>query len=75
MHRRPRDLTFRSSDLVRAVKATKLAGVDVARYEISKEGSIIIIPGKPPDVTSESMTPLEAWKAKKHARAAEGDQQ
>jgi hypothetical protein len=75
MSRQPRDLTFRRSDFVRAVKAAKSAGVDVARYELSKEGSIIIIPGKPPDVTSESTTPLEAWKTMKHARKAEGDQQ
>jgi hypothetical protein len=35
--------TFRQNDVTRAIKATKAAGVDIARIEIAKDGRIIII--------------------------------
>jgi hypothetical protein len=47
MTRRPRDLTFRSSDLVRAVKASATAGLAIRRVEITKTGTITIVPERP----------------------------
>jgi DUF1009 family protein len=35
--------TFRQNDVTRAIKATKAAGIDIARTEIAKDGRIIII--------------------------------
>jgi hypothetical protein len=35
--------TFRQNDVTRAIKATKAAGIDIARIEIAKDGRIIII--------------------------------
>jgi hypothetical protein len=35
--------TFRQQDVTRAIKATKAAGVDIARIEIAKDGRIAII--------------------------------
>jgi hypothetical protein len=39
-------LTFRQRDLAAALKATKAAGVPVARIEVRKQG-IVIFPGEP----------------------------
>jgi hypothetical protein len=40
-------LTFRQSDVARAVRAVVSAGVEVARIEVDKEGRIIVVAGKP----------------------------
>jgi hypothetical protein len=43
-------LSFRQSDVTRAIKAAIAAGIDVARVEIDKEGKIVIVTGKPDPV-------------------------
>jgi hypothetical protein len=48
MTRRPRDLTFRKNDAIRAIKAAQAAGVPNPRIEIDREGTISIIAGDPP---------------------------
>ena len=40
-------LTFRQRDLVRALKGTKAAGLEVTKVEIDKDGKIVVIIGKP----------------------------
>jgi hypothetical protein len=40
-------LPFRQRDLVRALKGTKAAGLEVAKIEIDKNGKIVVIIGKP----------------------------
>ena len=35
--------TFKKVDLVRALKAAKKAGVDVARAEVARDGKIILV--------------------------------
>ena len=35
--------TFRQQDVTRAIRATQAAGVDIARIEIAKDGTIRII--------------------------------
>ena len=40
-------LTFRQRDLVRALKGAKAAGIEVARVEIDKAGTIVMVTGKP----------------------------
>jgi hypothetical protein len=39
-------LTFRKRDLVRALKGTKAAGLEVSKVEIGKDGKIVVIIGK-----------------------------
>ena len=39
--------TFRARDVTQAIKAAKLAGIEVARVEIGKDGKIVIVTGKP----------------------------
>jgi hypothetical protein len=45
MARRP--CTFRKTDVTRAAKAVLAAGLLVARVEVDRDGSIVIVPGKP----------------------------
>lgn len=39
--------TFKQSDLTRALKAARDAGVTIARVEIDKAGKIVVIAGTP----------------------------
>jgi len=41
------ELTFRQTDVTRALKAAKQAGVEIARIEISKDGKIVLVVGAP----------------------------
>lgn len=59
--------TFKQSDLARAVKAVRAAGLGVARTEISPDGTIRLFHGA--EVTSESGSPLDEWLAKQNARS------
>jgi hypothetical protein len=59
--------TFTQSDIIRAIKAARAAGLDVKRCEIGPDGSIVL--------SSESATvpvdPFDAWKEKKRASHAQ----
>ena len=39
--------SFKQSDVARAIRGVKAAGVEVAKVEIDKDGKIIVIIGKP----------------------------
>ena len=47
MARRP--CTFRQQDVTRALRATVMAGLEVRRLEIDKDGKIVVVTGKPDD--------------------------
>jgi hypothetical protein len=47
MTRKPRDLTFRKNDAIRAIRAAQAAGVPNPRIEIDRHGTISIIAGDP----------------------------
>ena len=59
--------TFRQSDLTRAIKAAKAAGIEVVRIEVDKDGKIAIITGRGGDTAQAN--DLDAWMSKR-ARAA-----
>jgi hypothetical protein len=42
--------TFRQRDITAALKAARLAGTPVARVEISRDGRIVLVMGKPSEV-------------------------
>jgi hypothetical protein len=65
MARRPQ--TFRQGDVTRAVRATKAAGVKVARVEITKEGKITVVTGEP--APADECNELDNW-VKTHANEA-----
>lgn len=55
---------FRQSDVTRAIKAAKAAGMAVAKCEISRDGAIIIS-----ETAGNPIDPLEAWKESREGRA------
>jgi hypothetical protein len=58
-------LLFKESDVTRAVKAVRKAGVAVSRVEIAPDGRIVVHAGEP-DAASDgdaTATPLDAWLA------------
>jgi hypothetical protein len=38
--------TFRQADIVKAVRAVRSAGVDIARVELTRDGKIVIVTGE-----------------------------
>lgn len=40
-------LSFKQSDVTRAVKAVKAAGIDVSGVKVDKQGNIVILTGTP----------------------------
>ena len=60
--------TFRQSDLTRAIRGVRNAGVDVARAEIARDGKIVIVVGEAGNVNSNcELTPddeLKRWRSK-----------
>jgi hypothetical protein len=62
---------FRQTDLTRALRAARNAGVEVTRAEIEKDGRIIIVIGEPAGSSTDvELTPdreLERWRKKKDA--------
>ena len=39
--------TFKQSDVTKALRAARDAGLSLARVEIGRDGKIIMVPGKP----------------------------
>jgi hypothetical protein len=46
--------TFKQQDVTRALRAAAAAGMKVERYEIDKDGKIIVVTGKPQEPAAES---------------------
>ena len=63
--------SFRQTDLTRAIKGARNAGVNVARAEIGRDGKIVIVIGESAGVHTEvNLTPedeLERWRRNKNA--------
>jgi hypothetical protein len=38
---------FKKCDVTRATKAVRAAGLEIARVVVAKDGSIVVVPGKP----------------------------
>lgn len=52
---------FKQSDVTRAVKATRAAGVEVARVRIGRDGTIQIDTSIAPDALGDSANGVEQW--------------
>jgi hypothetical protein len=52
-------LSFKESDLMRAIKCAIKAGLHVAGYEITKAGSIVVHVGKPAEQTEPDSNPWD----------------
>ena len=51
--------TFREIDLIRALRAAKKAGADVARAEVSRDGKIVLVLKN--DVEARSINERNEW--------------
>lgn len=65
-----RELPFKRADIVRAVKAARAAGLDVAGFELAMDGRTIRILERPEKEVAE--TPFDQWKVNRNARQAQG---
>ncbi len=63
-----RHVPFRQIDVKRAVAGAQAAGVVIGAVEITKDGTIRILTGKP----EATLTPLERARAERDRRAAAG---
>lgn len=48
---------FRESEIRRAIKAARSAGLEIARLDINKDGGFAIIPGTPTEPSTQSAPP------------------
>ncbi|UYY78433.1 hypothetical protein [Sphingomonas sp. R1] len=58
--------TFRQADLVRAIRASRKGGLEIARTEIGPDGRIILFHAAAADETAPA-SPFDAWKASRDA--------
>jgi hypothetical protein len=55
---------FKQTDLTRALKGARAAGMEVARIEIEKDGRIVVVPGKTtgqPEADDSTMSQSNPW--------------
>ncbi len=60
--------TFKQADVVRAVKAARAAGLNVARVEIERDGRIVLFDRSA--ATPEPAIDFDKWKVKRDARSS-----
>jgi hypothetical protein len=63
LSRRPS--TFRQTDLTRALRGAKAAGVEIARVEIDKTGRIIVVVGKTAEDNGDVLGDRNEWDSVK----------
>jgi hypothetical protein len=56
-----RPATFKQADLMRALRAAKLAGLEVTRFHITPEGIVVFTSA---DAGSPQQSPLDEWMAR-----------
>jgi hypothetical protein len=59
LSRRP--CIFRQTDLTRALKGALAAGVEIERFEIGKDGKIVVIAEKPPESRCDGEEECNEW--------------
>jgi len=56
--------TFRQSDIIKAIRAARKAGVENVRVEIAKDGRIVIVTGGAQPVQDDLDRELEQFRAR-----------
>lgn len=54
-------LSFKQTDVTRAIKALVAAGVGVSRVEIDKDGKIIVVPSRSADTAGQGTPKRNEW--------------
>jgi hypothetical protein len=57
-------LTFKQTDLLRAIRTSQKAGLSIARVEIDRDGKIIVVTGNGNAKAENTATELDRWLAK-----------
>lgn len=75
-----RAAAFTVTDVARAMRGAEKAGIPVARYEITRDGRIVLVTmegaaldAPPPDDVDSELSPLERWRQKRDARKARAE--
>jgi hypothetical protein len=55
-------LSFKKTDVTRAIQAVLAAGREIDRVEVGKDGSIIVVTGKPDE---QNASPLDQWRSRR----------
>jgi hypothetical protein len=50
--------SFRESDVRRAIRAARAAGIEIGRIEVDKDGKIVVVAGKPAEAEAK---PANEW--------------
>jgi hypothetical protein len=56
--------TFRQTDVTKAVKAVRAAGVDIVRVEVARDGRIVIVAEAQPAMQDDLDRELEEFRAR-----------
>ena len=57
-------LTFKQTDLLRAIRTSQKAGLSIARVEIDRDGKIVVVVGEGNAKAESTATELDRWLAK-----------
>jgi len=52
---------FRQTDVKRAIKGARAAGMEVARVEINKDGVIVVVPSCKPEGPADERSEANEW--------------
>jgi len=61
---------FKVTNIRRAIYGAQLAGIDVARVEIAKDGSVAIIPRGSPEAAEASKPAIDEWDAPRRGKTS-----
>ena len=56
-----RPCIFKKTDVTRATKAVLAAGLEIAGVEVRKDGSIIVVPGRPRETIQDDLREGNEW--------------
>jgi len=56
--------TFRQRDMTRAIKAARLAGLNVERVEVDKDGKIIVVTASKPETPADVAATMNQRRGK-----------
>src|SRR5262249_33495622 len=65
---KPRKRKPSKPTLASVAKQASKAGIDVARYEVKRDGTVVVVPGKRDSVEPENAWPLDEFRKKETKR-------
>ncbi len=56
------NLTFKQSDMTRAIRAVRAAGCEVAQVRVDRDGSLVVILGEPQAANDNGASTTNEWE-------------